>query len=43
MRNYLSLALIGLFLAACSQPVPVAQDGTDLWFAAGRSYEEVLA
>ena len=43
MRKFLSLALTGLLIAACSQPVPVAQDGTDLWLAAGRSYEDVLA
>ena len=43
MRKYHFLALAGLLFAACSQPVPVAQDGTDLWLAAGRSYDEVLA
>ena len=43
MRKSLFLALAGLLFAACSQPVPVAQDGTDLWLAAGRSYDEVLA
>ena len=43
MRKYLIWALTGLLFAACSQPVPVAQDGTDLWLAAGRSYDEVLA
>ena len=29
-------------LAACSSPVPAAQDGTDLWLAAARPYAEVL-
>ena len=32
-----------LLLSACSRPVPVAQDGTELWLAAGRPYAEVLA
>ena len=43
MRKYHFWALTGLLAVACSQPVPVAQDGTDLWLAAGRSYEDVLA
>ena len=43
MRKYLFWALTGLLAVACSQPVPMAQDGTDLWLAAGRSYDEVLA
>ena len=43
MSKYLIWALTGLLAAACGQPVPVAQDGTDLWLAAGRSYDEVLA
>lgn len=30
-------------MAACQKPVPAAQDGTDLWLAAGRPYEEILA
>ena len=30
-------------MAACQQPVPAVQDGSDLWLAAGRPYEEVLA
>ena len=36
------LAGVALF-AACDRPVPVAQDGTDLWLAASRPYSEVLA
>ena len=32
-----------LALAACSKPVPVAQDGSDLWMANSRPYDEVLA
>ncbi len=37
-------ALAGVaLLSACSRPVPVAQDGTDLWLAAGRPYADVLA
>ena len=43
MRNHLLLALTGLILVACSRPVPVAQDGSDLWLAAARPYAEVLA
>ena len=45
MRNaFLLTSLAGLcLLCACSRPVPAEQDGSDLWFAAGRSYEEVLA
>ncbi|MCR5350978.1 MAG: alpha-glucuronidase [Bacteroidales bacterium] len=30
-------------LAACHQPVPKAQDGSDLWLAAGRPYSEILS
>ena len=41
MRKYLIWALTGLLFAACSKPVPVAQDGTDLWLAGARSYEEI--
>ena len=45
MRNHLFLsALAGAaLLSACSRPVPLAQDGTDLWLAAVRPYAEVLA
>ena len=45
MRRFfllISAAAMAL-LAACSRPVPAAQDGTDLWLAAGRPYAEVLA
>ncbi|MCR4823910.1 MAG: alpha-glucuronidase [Bacteroidales bacterium] len=36
--------LAGLsLLAGCSRPVPAAQDGTELWLAAARPYEEILA
>ena len=43
-RSLFLTALAGAALmAACQKPVPVAQDGTDLWLAAGRPYEEVLA
>ena len=45
MRNaFLLTSLAGLcLLCACSRPTPAVQDGSDLWFAAGRPYEEVLA
>jgi hypothetical protein len=44
MRAFPSVILAGLFLTACASSVrPVEQDGTDLWLAAGRPYEEVLA
>ena len=38
------LYLLGLLLlSACSRPVPVDQDGSELWLAAARPYAEVLA
>ena len=44
MRAFPFAALAGILLAACSSSVrPVDQDGTDLWLAAGKPYEEVLA
>ena len=45
MRKSLFLTLLAgaALLSACSRPVPVAQDGTDLWLAAARPYAEVLA
>ena len=43
-KIFLMTVLAGAaLLAACTRPVPVAQDGTDLWFAAARPYAEVLA
>ena len=30
-------------LSACQRPVPAEQDGSALWLAAGRPYEEILA
>lgn len=30
-------------LCACSRPEPVEQDGSGLWLAAGRSYDEILS
>lgn len=35
--------LSGLALASCSSPKPADQDGSDLWFANSRPYQEVLA
>ena len=44
MRAFPFAALAGILLAACSSSViPPEQDGTDLWLAAGKPYEEVLA
>ena len=40
---FLTVLAGAALMAACQKPVPVAQDGTDLWLAAGRPYEEVLA
>ena len=44
MRAIPFAALAGILLAACSSSVvPPEQDGTELWLAAGKPYEEVLA
>ena len=45
MRKTLFLTVLaGAALAsACSRPVPVAQDGSELWLAAARPYEDVLS
>ena len=45
MRNILFLTVLAsaALFAACNRPVPVAQDGTDLWLAASRPYSEILA
>ena len=40
---FLTLFAGAALLSACSRPVPVAQDGSDLWLAAARPYEEVLS
>ena len=40
---FLTVLAGAALLSACSRPVPVAQDGSELWLAAGRPYEEVLA
>lgn len=40
---YLFVALAVLSQVSCSNPVPPAQDGSDLWFANSRPYEEILA
>ena len=37
------LLAASLAVAACSSPKPSGQDGTDLWFANSRPYDEVLA
>lgn len=36
-------AAVALALTSCGSPEPTTQDGTDLWLANGRSYDEVLA
>ena len=42
--HHLLAALGGVLLAACTAAVrPADQDGTDLWFAAGRPVEEIRA
>ena len=43
-RSLITLAgaALAMMVAGCSNPVPQAQDGTELWFANSRSYEEVL-
>ena len=38
----LSIIAAGLAIASCSSPKPVDQDGSDLWFANSRSYQDVL-
>ena len=45
MRKSIFLTVLAgaALFAACNRPVPVAQDGTDLWLAASRPYSEVLA
>ncbi len=43
-RKIFNLAVCSMLvcMAGCSNPVPQNQDGTDLWFANSRSYEEIL-
>ena len=44
MRNpHFLTILAGLALFAACKPSPVDQDGSDLWFAASRTYEEVFS
>ncbi len=40
---YLTVLAGAALLAGCRRPVPAAQDGSELWLAAGRPYEEILA
>ena len=40
---YLTILAGAALLSACQRPVPADQDGTALWLAAGRPYEEILA
>ena len=45
MKNFKTFSIILfsiLALSACTAPEPVAQDGTMLWLANGRSYNDVL-
>lgn len=43
-KKLLRLSALALLFAsaACSNPVPQAQDGSELWFANSRSYDDVL-
>ena len=41
--NHIFPGCLLMILAACSSPKPSDQDGTDIWFANSRPYEEVLA
>lgn len=43
LHQFTFAAALALTAAACSSPKPSAQDGTELWLANGRSYEQVLA
>ena len=45
MRKSLILTVLAgaALLVGCQQPVPPAQDGSALWLAAGRPYDEILA
>ncbi len=44
MRKTLLLTLFaGLFLLGSCRPRPYAQDGTSLWFAGGRPFDEILS
>ena len=45
MRKVFILTVLAgaALLAGCNRPAPVAQDGSELWLAAGRPYAEVLA
>ena len=43
LHQFTFAAALALTAAACSSPKPTAQDGTELWLANGRSYEQVLA
>ena len=43
LHRFTFAAALALTAAACSSPKPSAQDGTELWLANGRSYEQVLA
>ena len=40
---FLTVLAGATLLSACNRPVPVPQDGSELWLAAGRPYEEVLS
>ena len=43
MNRFLIPILAALAISACTAPKPKDQDGSDLWLAAGRPYQEVLS
>ena len=43
MNRFLIPILAALAISACTAPKPKNQDGSDLWLAAGRPYQEVLS
>ncbi len=43
MNRFLIPILAALAISACTAPNPKDQDGSDLWLAAGRPYQEVLS
>jgi len=42
-RNLILFLASGLIVCSCADPKPYDQDGSELWMANGRSYQEVLA
>lgn len=42
IKTFIIIIFSILNFSACNTPEPIDQDGTMLWLANGRSYEEVL-